>query len=460
MSFFRRHPFPANAWPELPTPEYSLFWSAYQELNQTQWLEPEEIERLQLVQARQLLSHCREHVPYYRQLFQESDIVPESIQTMEDFRQIPCLSRQDFQKQQATIQAEKLPPRTVSISSITSSGSSGVPVTLHQTNVVQLWWTAHWMRDLEWCNIDPRGKLASIRYFRTVGPEGERALAGFSAPQWHSDIAKVIENGPCSMMDIHQDPRRQLQWLREIEPDYLLSFPSNLEFLARLVEESGEPLPQLKAIQAISETLTDEMRDCIEQGFGVPVRNTYSCAEAGYLASPCPEGHGLHVHAENVILEVLDDKGKPCTPGEVGQVFLTTLHNFQTPFIRYQIMDRAAMTNGRCACGRGLPLLTALLGKERPLLKLPDGGWYNSSRLAVIMRKVGGLHQFRITQKAVDNYQVQVVPSQEWSAEHVEEMRTKIQEFCKHPVQVEVSTEPFLERLPGGKLIDIVTEVS
>src|SRR3546814_16045227 len=35
--------------------------------------------------------------------------------------------------------------------------------------------------------------------------------------------------------------------------------------------------------------------------------------------------------SENVLLEVVDDDGRPCRPGEIGRVLITSLHNFATP---------------------------------------------------------------------------------------------------------------------------------
>ena len=180
-----------------------------------------------------------------------------------------------------------------------------------------------------------------------------------------------------------------MQWLLEVEPAYLLSYPPNLEFLAGLLADSGRRLDSLRAIQTVGETLTDETRAGIETGFGVPVKNTYSCVEAGYLASPCPAGHGLHVHAENVLLEVLDESDQPCGAGQVGRVLLTALHNFHTPFIRYEILDGAALAPDRCPCGRGLPLLTQVLGKRRPQFRLPDGRRKDSGFLVRQLRKLG-----------------------------------------------------------------------
>src|SRR5262249_5890041 len=192
-----------------------------------------------------------------------------------------------------------------------------------------------------WCGLDSRGSLAVIRGLSSSGGDPQALLAGTQQPFWSQQLHAVVETGPSFIMDVHQEPRRQLQWLVRGNPDYLPSYPPNLELLASLLVESGQRLPNLRAILSIGETLTEETRGRIEAGFGVPVKNTYSCVEAGYLASPCPEGHGLHVHAENVLLEVLDDDGQPCPPGQAGRGVLTTLHNFLTPFIRYEIGDAA-----------------------------------------------------------------------------------------------------------------------
>ena len=133
---------------------------------------------------------------------------------------------------------------------------------------------------------------------------------------WSPILEPLLETGPLYGMDIRQDPRRQIKWLQEVNPDYLLSHTSNLELLANMLLDEPRQFPKLIAIQAISETLTPEAQARIESAFHVPVKNLYSCAEAGYLASPCPAGDGLHVHAENVILELLDDADQPCAPAQ------------------------------------------------------------------------------------------------------------------------------------------------
>ena len=49
----------------LSAPEVSQVWAAYQQLDETQWFTPAELENLQLRQLKMLLRHCYQHVPSY-----------------------------------------------------------------------------------------------------------------------------------------------------------------------------------------------------------------------------------------------------------------------------------------------------------------------------------------------------------------------------------------------------------
>jgi phenylacetate-CoA ligase len=428
-------------------------------LEQTQWLARREIEHLQLVQLRSLLGHCIKNVPYYRRLFAAHGITPDAIQTMQDVRRIPILERRTYREQYSQITAGSLPEGMREAGKAYTSGTSGVPIEVLQTNIVHLWWQACLLRDHLWCGIDPRGKLASIRATAKSGAELARLMEGVSMTQWSRVLVETIETGPAHFMDIHQHPARQLEWLRRVDPNYLLSFPSNLEFLSGLIMQEGVRLPGLRAIQAISETLSDEARQRIERAFGVPVSNTYSCSEAGYVASPCPDGPGFHVHAENVIVEVLDRDGQPCEPGQTGRVVLTTLQNLLCPFIRYAIDDEAEMGPERCSCGRGLPLLNRIIGKERPILRLPDGRVKHSSALTIGLWRAGGFHQFQVCQRQLDHVIVRVIPDRTWTSEHPSRIEAAVHEFFEGPLRVDVETLDHFELPRSGKLLAVVNEL-
>jgi phenylacetate-CoA ligase len=459
MGFFHLRTLPGRVWPAVPVPEVSLVWAAYQELDRTQWLTPQELEEQQLTQLRALLLHCFHQVPYYRRLLADAGISSRPIDSLAEFRRLPLLTRELYQANFGDLQARNLPTGITPAGEAFTSGTNGVPIKVLKTSWVALWWNAFFLRDLEWSDLDPRRRLAAIRLLAMSPADLPAALEGRSLPAWTRLTELLLENGPSYGMDIRQDPRRQLQWLRQIQPHYLLSLPSNLDFLASLLEESGQRLPELLAIQAMGEPLPQAIRQHIESAFGVPVKNLYSTSEAGYMASPCPQRHGLHVHAENVIAEVLDADNRPCLPGQTGRLVFTALHNFLTPFIRYDILDDVTLAPGPCPCGRGLPLWTNVDGRRHPLLFLPDGRRKSSMGITLGIRKVGGCRQFQIIQRAVDHVVLRVVPDRTWQTEHPQQMRQVVQEEFEHPIRVDVEEKDYLERPPGGKLRVVVIEI-
>lgn len=453
MYFFQLQPLPGCRWPPVPDSPSSQVWIAYLHLDRSQWLPAAELQQLQFQQLRELLAHCQAHVPYYRQLFATAGITADSVRSMDDLRRIPVLPRRTYQERHDGFLAEQLPAGTVATGDMVTSGSSGTPTRVFQTNVVNLWWLAFYLRDLEWCAVDPTGSIAVIRSV----PRTPETLAGKSFPVWQPALQTLIKTGPAHVMSIHQDHQRQLEWLRQVNPEYLLSYPSNLDVLAGLLR--GErAFPRLRAIQAISDTLTDEARARIETGFGVPVKNTYTCAEAGYLASPCPAGQGLHVHAENVILEVLDDAGQPCAAHEAGRVFLTTLHNFRAPLVRYELGDEVTLGADRCPCGRGLPLLAAVQGKNSPMFHLAGGRQKSSVTAALLLRKLGGHWQHQLIQKAVDHVVVRLAVNPEWTAAHAALLTQQFQEFFEAPIRIDLEIHHRLPLPASGKFQNMVVE--
>src|SRR5690606_21936692 len=122
-----------------------------------------------------------------------------------------------------------------------------------------------------------------------------------------------------------------------------------------------------------AEKLHDFQRDLIERVFEAPVFETYGSREFMLIGAECEHHDGLHVTAENLIVEVIDDDGNPVPEGTEGDVAITDLTNLGMPFIRYRNGDRAVAAEGDCACGRTLPRLARVAGRRLDVLTTPDG---------------------------------------------------------------------------------------
>jgi phenylacetate-CoA ligase len=195
---------------------------------------------------------------------------------------------------------------------------------------------------------------------------------GAPGQNWGEVVEPIFTCGPASLLNVTAKLSEQFEWLQSEKPDYLISFPSNLLALSQYAQQNGLKLPQVRQVRVVGETLTSTMRKALVDAWGVPVVDMYTCEEAGYLAAQCPQADHFHVQSENVILEIVDDVGAACPVGVTGRVLITSLNNFATPLIRYELGDYAEF-GPACPCGRGLPVIKRIHGRQRNRLIMPSG---------------------------------------------------------------------------------------
>ncbi len=176
------------------------------------------------------------------------------------------------------------------------------------------------------------------------------------------------------------------------------------------------------------------------------------------IALQCPRGTNYHVQAESVMLEVLDERNRPCPPGQIGRVVITDLKNLASPMIRYEIGDYAEL--GRpCECGRGLPNLTRILGRSRNMLSLPNGDrlWprFASSRLA----RAAPVRQAQLVQVSLDEIHVNLVVARDLSAEEEDALGQLIGASLGHPFTLRFNYTDEIPRAPSGKFEDFRSEI-
>ncbi len=194
-----------------------------------------------------------------------------------------------------------------------------------------------------------------------------------------------------------------IRLINRYRPEYLYGYASALAELARLLQPSHEKLRiQLKAVVSTTETLFPWQKALLEEVFSCPVVNEYGARDAGILAYSCPCGN-LHLTAENAIVEVLDPTTRtPVSPGVPGVLAITDLHNRIQPRLRYLLGDVGAVSENRCPCGRGLPLLEVLEGREDALLVGQDGELVHGNVIGQIIRQYSCVSQFQFVQHSID----------------------------------------------------------
>src|SRR5438045_1684353 len=145
----------------------------------------------------------------------------------------------------------------------------------------------------------------------------------------------------------------------------LFGYPSALNYIARHAEQRGIRMNDsgIDVAFVTSERLYDDQRERIARVFGCRVANGYGSRDAGFIAHECPSG-GMHLSAEDIVVELIDAGGEPVPPGTAGEIVVTHLATHDFPFLRYRTGDIAVLDTRSCACGRGLPMPREIQGRS------------------------------------------------------------------------------------------------
>ena len=304
------------------------------------------------------------------------------------------------------------------------------------------------LREHLWHQRNFAGKLAVIRVNVKNG----------NHENWGVPVAAIFETGPSAVLDIGTDLDAQLTWLQEQNPDYLLSYPSNVLALAKACISKGIRLENLREIRTLSEAHNPELRAVCREAWGVPVTDIYSANEVGYIAFQCPEHEHFHIQSETLFVEVLNAQGEACQPGEIGRVVITTLHNYAMPLIRYEIMDYAEVGEA-CPCGRGLPVIKRVLGRQRNLITLPDGRQHWPSMGYGKWFGVAPIEQIQLVQKNLQQIEARLVMPRPLTPDEQAQMIPILQKSLGYAFQISFSYHDEIPRSASGKFEDFISEI-
>lgn len=436
------------AWPAVGNAACNLALAMQFQFAQSERLTDARILELQLRQLGALTAHAYATVPFYRQRWgatfdYASPLTPERIAGL------PLLTRRDLQENFEALKSNAVPPSHGAIGEARTSGSTGTPVRVLKTELCTLFWNAFTLRDHFWHQRDFSGTLAGIRHGVTVGD--------FAA--WGQATDGIVSTGPAVVRGVDADAETQLAWLVQERPDYLVTHPSMAAELARLSLTRGVRLERLREVRTYGELLAPDTRVLCREAWGVPVTDTYSSNEVGYVALQCPRHDHYHVQAEGVYLEVLNDNGSACGVGETGRIVVTPLHNFSMPLIRYDVGDYAEV-GAPCDCGRGLPVLKRIIGRVRNMLVTADGRRYWPVLGARALVESAPIRQYQLVQKTVDRIEARLVVASPLTPAQQEGVHTHILSRLPPGLQLELVYCDNIPRSAGGKFEDFISEVA
>ena len=186
--------------------------------------------------------------------------------------------------------------------------------------------------------------------------------------------------------------------LNETQPDFLFAYPSALHVLA-FEARAGRLRIAPRRLMSCAEPLLPEIRAAAEEAWGTAVGNMWGASEGGVIAVPCDHSR-MHLNEDLVIVEPVDEDGRPVGPGErSAKVYLTNLFNRALPLIRYEITDEVTILAEPCPCGSAHRCLADIHGRLDDVF-VYDGLRVHPHVFRSALGRHSGVVEYRVRQTA------------------------------------------------------------
>ena len=416
--------------------ERSPYLRHYRRLRQTEFDSAATIRERQWRQLTELIKHTYESTEFGRKRFDDAGIRPADIQQPADLLKIPVLTKHDLRDRLEEMFAQGFVREQLWLKK--TSGSTGTSVKVYADEPAMQFKRACTLRSDEWTGW----RLGDRKAMVWGNPEYlKRGWRGYLRNRLlereiYLDTLKMTET----------DMRAFLQQLRKTPPVLIFGHAHSLHLFAQFVESQGTAGFQPRGVLSSAMVLHQWEREKIEQVFGCPVTNRYGCEEVSLIACECEEHHGLHINADGMYVEIINELGRPAQPGEAGNVVVTDLVNKAMPILRYQVGDIAVASDRECPCGRGLPMLERLEGRSADYVMTPSGELVSGISLTEnFAMLVQGIAQLQIVQERLDHIRFRVVRGVDFNHESERQIAALVAERFGPQVGFECE---FLDEIP------------
>lgn len=414
-------------------------------LEKSQFITSENLIELQIKKLKEITIHAYETCAYYREIFKSHTIEPRDICTFEDFRKVPLLTKESIQINGDNMvsslfnKKDLIPDKT--------GGSTGKPIHYFHDKQKRKVLKAAEVRHDRWAGQDIGDKIAAI-----WGHRGD--LAG------KDKIKARIRNALLSrklILDASSVTEKEmmsfLNHLIRFQPAGYLGYANALYEMSLFIKNKGLSTPK-SARSAISsaEVLHEHERRSIEEAFGVKVFDRYGCREFGPIASECTSHKGLHIAADCLYVEFLDDMQEPVRNGEHGNIVITDLYNFGMPFIRYKIEDVGVPLEGSCDCGIKLPRMDKIAGRVTDFIITPEGVRVSGAAVTIaLIANIPGVAQAQFIQETLQFMRLKIVRGDDFNADSIQLLEQELPKYFGNTMVIENEFVDTIPKEPSGK---------
>jgi phenylacetate-CoA ligase len=314
---------------------------------------------LQFRKLRQMVRYAFANNAAYRRLYEAAGVRPEDLGSLADLARFPIVRKETVVSHYPWgMLSEGLEAKVAKL--FLSGGTSGAPLVVAYTHREYAWMVECAARIFPAAGVLPAGVAGS-----TGGVLGHFLPMG-------SHVAQALYDGAalsgCRVVPVHfryEEEEKHLEMIADFGIRALSIAPvgakgANLQSLLE-ADRNEIILRQVDTIISVGAPMPPGMKEELQR-YGKTVLPAFGSTEIGsigYRSRHCtlPAG-AYHVHADNTLIEIVDDNGDPVPPGTRGYVVATALGEAELeeramPMIRYLLGDQASLVEGEpCACGR------------------------------------------------------------------------------------------------------------
>lgn len=412
-------------------------------LEDSQWWSPSKLEEFQNELLRNIIYHAYINVPYYRCVFNERGLKPSDIKCKEDLLLLPLLTKEMIKVHFKELIAQNIPKSQIVLHH--TGGTTGRKLEFYLPK--KLRWSinyAHLYRFYRWAGFDVHERRVTIagRFFTNRAP--------YFAINWpENQLLLSTHHLSTHTVDIY------IKQIAKFSPIVVQGHPSAIDYIARRMKGLDIIIPT-KAVLTTGEQLYPDQREIIEQRFKCKVFDAWGQGEAVCMAAECEKHDGYHIASEYGIIEVI--QGEKLEKG-VGEIIATSLHNYVMPFIRYRTGDLGSIAEHKCTCGRGLPLLSKIVGRIDDIITTPEGEAILPVSLRTRLTKLNFLEQYQFIQYG-NKYNMLILDNGHIGLREQKEILDILHYYLGPSANIDIKVVTEIPKTPGAKQRLIVNKAS
>jgi len=357
------------------------------------WLNPwrrrAALARMQDRKLRRLLRHAYKNFPYYRERLRAAGIAPGDFRSAKDLPAIPASSKQELRQAIQDVTGIRSESHWLS-----TSGSSGMPMRFPFLPLESTRLNLSWLRPMLAHRVRPWHTRLEI-----TGPHNIK-----KQDLWYQRLGFF----KLTQLSVFAGEEQWLEELNRSRPDILWGYSRSLINFSRFLAGQGSDYHRPRWIFGVSELVDEQGREAVRRAFGRELIDLYGAVETGCIAWQCPACGDYHVNSDSLIVEFVPCRaGAPA--GTPAAIVITNLHSYAFPIIRYVIGDTGRPSTAEPGCGRNLPLMTVISGREDDVITLPSGRRLSPLYFFAVMKKIPGLLKWRVTQETNKDLRISVV---------------------------------------------------